>query len=367
MLYFDNAATSFPKPPCVKAACMEAFDNVGNPGRGAHTMAMWSARTVYMARESAGRLLNADPLRIVFALNDTMAMNEAISQVDGEILTTAMEHNSVLRTCHKRGNYRVVPAPYGELKAEDIISSITEQTKAVVMSHASNLTGEIYDIGKVGKVCSDKGILFIVDAAQTAGVVPIDVKEMHIDLLTFSGHKGTLGPMGTGVLFVDEKVKPRVFMAGGTGSRSHELVHPDTMPDVLEAGTVNVHGLAGLAAGIDYVLNYGVERILEHEQALTEMFIKGIESIPGIHIYRKNCKRVGTISLNVDGIDPSDLCGWLSEEDVCVRGGAHCAPLAHDSIGTHGTGAVRFSFGIFNTEDEIRKGIGILKAVCEEW
>ncbi len=366
MLYFDNAATSFPKPECVKAACIEAFDKAGNPGRGAHEMAMWSARTVYAAREKAGQLLNVDPLRIVFTLNDTMALNEAISQVDGEILTTAMEHNSVLRTCHKRGDYRVVPAPDGELKAEDIISSIGDRTKAVVMSHASNLTGEIYDIGKVGEVCAKKGILFIVDAAQTAGVVPIDAKAMHIDLLTFSGHKGPLGPTGTGVLYVSEAIRPKAFMAGGTGSRSHELVHPDTMPDVLEAGTVNVHGLAGLAAGIGYVLDYGVERIYEHEKKLTDMFIEGIKDIPGMHIYRKDCRRVGTLSLNVDQIESADLCDWLAEEGVCVRGGAHCAPLAHDSIGTGETGAVRFSFGIFNTEDEIREGIRILKSLCEE-
>ena len=367
MLYFDHAATSYPKPECVKKACMEAFENAGNPGRGSHSAALWSLRTIYSAREAAAKLFNAkSPMEIVFAQNATMALNMAISQADGEILTTAMEHNSVLRPCHARGNYRIVPAQNGILTPQAVIDAIGPDTKAVIMTHASNLTGEVYDIGTVGRYCREKGILFITDAAQTAGVVPIDVQEMGIDMLAFAGHKGPMGPTGTGGLYVNSRVKVRPLMRGGTGSKSHQLVQPEEMPDVLEAGTQNVHGIAGLKAGIEYVMEIGVERIFAHEKAMAKLFIDGISDIPGIEIYRRECVRTGTVAINIHDVDPADLTDALGEAGVCVRGGAHCTPLAHDAIGTGNRGAVRFSFGWSTTAEEVLEGVKILHALVKD-
>lgn len=364
MLYFDNAATSYPKPDCVKEACMQAFEYAGNPGRGSHAAALWSLRTIFNTRASAAKLFGVkDPMRIVFAQNATMALNMAISQIDGEIVTTAMEHNSVLRPCHCRGDYRIVPAKDGILTADAVIDAIGSDTKAVIMTHASNLTGEIYDIASVGRFCRDRGIVFIVDAAQSAGVVPIDVEKMCVDMLAFAGHKGLMGPAGTGGLYIQPNVSVRPFLRGGTGSKSHELVQPQEMPDVLEAGTQNVHGIAGLGAGIEYVLSIGVENILAHEQALARMFIDGVQDIPGIKIYRKDCVRTGTVAVNAAGADPADLTDALGEAGVCVRGGAHCAPLAHNAIGTGEMGAVRFSFGCMTTKEDVLEGIDIFRNI----
>lgn len=366
MLYFDHAATSFPKPKCVIEACADAMAHAGNPGRGAHTAALWSARCIYHTREAVGRLFGCSPDGVVFTQNATMALNEAITQIDGEILTTAMEHNSVLRPLYCRGGYRIVTAPGGVLEPDNVIRAITPETKAVIMTHASNLTGEIYDISAVGRACREKGILFIVDAAQTAGVVPVDVEAMCVDMLAFSGHKGTLGPTGTGGLVLGSRILNKEFdlrplLCGGTGSQSRSLKQPCDLPDLLEAGTQNVHGLAGLCAGISYILDIGVETILAHEQRLVKLFIDGIRSLPGMVIYRPDCRRVGTVALNVADVSPAELCEWLAMENVCVRGGAHCAPLAHDAIGTGESGAVRFSFGWTTTEQEVQKGIDILK------
>jgi len=360
MLYFDNAATSFPKPETVAAATNEAFLYAGNPGRGAHPMALWSLRTLHHTRELIAELFNASLMEVAFSANATMALNEAIHQIKGEIITTAMEHNSVLRPCYGRGNYRMVKADGGELKTEDILHTIGSCTKAVVMTHVSNLTGEIYDIRTIGRYCRKNNILFIVDAAQSAGVVPIDMQDMCIDMLAFSGHKGLMGPTGTGGLVVGKRVSLKPFIYGGTGSKSHDLSQPQEMPDVLESGTQNVHGIAGLAAGIEFVLSVGVRKILKHEQRLAGQFIEGISRIPGIKIYRKDCHRVGTVAINFEGVSAADVCDWLAERNVCVRGGIHCAPLAHDALGTGKSGAIRFSFGYFNTAEEIEQGVKLV-------
>ncbi len=364
MIYLDHAATSWPKPQSVMDACNDAFLHAGNPGRGAHEAALWSLRCMYETREVLARLFGCEPMQVTFAQNATMALNEAIAQIDGEIITTAMEHNSVLRPLHARGNYRVVLAPDGKLNAQDIIDTIGLETKAVIMTHASNLTGEIYDISKVGKACREKGILFIVDAAQTTGVVPIHMEDMCIDLLAFTGHKGLMGPTGTGGLIVGSRVRPKTFLYGGTGSQSHCLEHPKTFPDVLEAGTQNIHGIAGLGAGVRYVLDVGVDNILKHEQKLSTYFIEEISKIAGVTVYRPVCKRVGTISLNVEDVDSAQVCEWLAAAGVCVRGGAHCAPLAHEALQTSG-GAVRFSFGWMTTKEDVEKAIEVFREILE--
>lgn len=368
MLYFDYAATSFPKPESVKEACIQAMSEAGNPGRGSHRAAVKGLEILYEARAAARRLLNAeDDMCIFFAQNATMALNEAISQVKGHIVTTVMEHNSVLRPCHARGNVTYVGAIGGQLLAESVIEAITPETEAVVMSHASNLTGEIFDIAVVGKACRDRGVLFIVDAAQTAGCVPIDVQAMNIDMLVFSGHKGTFGPTGTGVLYVrPQAVRIKPFLYGGTGSKSYDLRQPEDFPDVLEAGTQNIHGLAGLTAGINYVLEAGVKNIKAHDSRMAALFIREVQKLPGAVVYRADCERTGTVALNFDGISPADLCEALGEKGVCVRGGAHCAPLAHRALGTERTGAVRFSFGWNTAKEEVLEGVSILKGLLAE-
>lgn len=365
MIYFDNAATSFPKPDAVIMACTAAMQMAGNPGRGSHKMALKGLELLYETREAVCRLIHGEsPLSVYFAQNATMALNEAIAQVDGEIVTTVMEHNSVLRPCHARGNTVYVPAPEGALSADDVISAISERTRAVVMCHASNLTGEIYDIGAVGRECRRRGILFIVDAAQTAGCVPLDVQAMAIDMLAFSGHKGTLGPTGTGALYIRPnccQLKP-VFR-GGTGSKSYEAVQPMMPPDILEAGTQNIHGLAGLKAGIEFVLGHGVENIHVHDSGLARLFIEEVSKIEGAVVYRPDCRRTGTVAVNFGAYESDDVCEALSEKGICVRGGAHCAPLAHKALGTQRSGAVRFSFGIFNTEAEVMESVHILREI----
>lgn len=365
MLYFDNAATSFPKPDCVIEACINAMQTAGNPGRGSHSMALKGLEILYEARRTVCRLIHGeDELSVYFAQNATMALNEAIAQIDGEIVTTVMEHNSVIRPCHVRGNTVYVQAPEGALMADAVISAISERTRAVVMSHASNLTGEIYDIGAVGMECRKRGILFIVDAAQTAGCVPVDVQAMSIDMLAFSGHKGTFGPTGTGVLYVRPgcgRLNPVFY--GGTGSESYAPKHPLTSPDIFEAGTQNIHGIAGLKAGIDFVLEAGVENIHEHDFRLARLFIEAVTEIDGVTVYRPDCIRTGTVAVNFRDIVSDELCEALGEAGVCVRGGAHCAPLAHKALGTQFKGAVRFSFGWFNTQAQVLEGVRIFKEI----
>jgi len=364
MIYFDNAATSWPKPPKVIDAINEACERAGNPGRGAHEAAIWSAHKIMEVREKLAELFCIEnPLRIAFMQNGTMALNTAITMCNGEILTTSMDHNSVLRPCHARGCYSVVDAESnGNLDAETIIAAITPSTGAVIMTHASNLTGTVYDIEKVGAECRRRGILFVVDAAQTAGVVPIDVGKMNIDILCFTGHKGLLGPQGTGGIYVAPNVKVKPLVYGGTGNQSYELKQPTDLPDGLEAGTQNTHGIAGLGAALNYVKAIGVEKIWEYEKMLTQHFTQGIKQIKGIIIYGdENASKVGVVSINFTGMDSSEMCNALSKQGICVRGGAHCAPLAHKTIGTQYQGAVRFSFGINNTIDEIDTALELIQ------
>ncbi|MBQ8827976.1 MAG: aminotransferase class V-fold PLP-dependent enzyme [Clostridia bacterium] len=364
MIYFDNAATSFPKPVCVKKAVEEAILNAGNPGRGVHSAAVWSAKAISHARETVARLFNIDDIsRIAFTLNATHALNIAVNFCKGEILTTSMEHNSVLRPCHARGFYRVIKADYmGRMNSSDIIRSISELTGAVIMTHASNVTGNIYDIEKVGSECKRRGILFIVDASQTAGVVPIDVKKMNIDVLCFAGHKGLYGLQGTGGIYVAPHVPTRPYMCGGTGNRSFDLVQPDEMPECFEAGTVNTHGVASLGAGAEYVMSVGVANILAHEQTLRKYFIEKACRIERIKIYGDlSGKAVGVVSIGHADFDPYEIGSFLASKDICVRAGIHCAPLAHRSIGSGEKGTVRFSFGYNNSKNEIDYAIDALK------
>ena len=363
MIYFDNAATGWPKPPQVFSAVSEALQKAGNPGRGAHASAAWAAQKVYSVREKLSVMFHIeDPLQIAFTLNATHALNIAVNLCRGEIVTTSMDHNSVLRPVIGRGYYNIVKAgSRGHLEASDIIRHISDLTGAVIMTHGSNVTGEVYDIAAVGEACRKRGILFIVDCAQTAGVIPIDVGKMNIDVLCFSGHKGLLGPQGTGGIYIRKGIPIRPFMLGGTGSKSFQLTQPAEMPDCFESGTVNVHGIAGLGAGIDHINEVGIDAIHRRETELRQYFIGKMKEIPGIRIYGKeDGEATGTVSVNATGTDSNQIAGLLAEKDICVRGGFHCAPLAHKSIGTDKNGTVRFSFGHKNTRNEIDRAVEVM-------
>ena len=364
MIYFDNAATSFPKPISVRKAVDEAILRAGNPGRGSHSAAIWSATEIYKTRENLADLFNIDdPLRIAFTLNATHALNIAVNLCKGEIITTSMEHNSVLRPCYQRGFFRIINADeYGRLNPRKIIKAMSSVTGAVIMTHASNVTGNIYDVAAVGEECRKRGILFIVDASQTAGVVPIDVKSMNIDVLCFAGHKGLYGMQGTGGIYVASYVPIRPYMSGGTGNRSFELKQPDEMPECFEAGTVNTHGIVSLGAGTSYVRNIGVSEIFRHEKMLRDYFIEKISRLENIVLYGNgDDEHVGVVSINVNRIDCGEVSSYLASRGICVRSGIHCAPLAHKTIGSGENGTVRLSFGYNNTKKEVDYTFDMLK------
>ena len=366
MIYFDNAATGWPKPPMVSVAVSEALQKAGNPGRGAHVSAAWAAQKVYSVREKLSEMFHIDdPLQIAFALNATHALNIAVNLCRGEIVTTSMDHNSVLRPVISRGYFNIVKADrQGHIDALDVIRHISDLTGAVIMTHGSNVTGEVYDIEAVGAACRTRGILFIVDCAQTAGVIPIDVNSMCIDVLCFSGHKGLLGPQGTGGIYIRKGIPIRPFMLGGTGSKSFQLTQPTEMPDCFESGTVNAHGIAGLGAGIDYINKVGIDNIHSKETNLRQYFIGKMQEIPGVKVYgSENVNTTGTVSINIKEGDSSNIASILAENNICVRGGFHCAPLAHKSLGTDKNGTVRFSFGYENTRDEIDNTADIIRQI----
>ena len=368
-MYFDNAATSWPKPWEVIGKVNDALLKAGNPGRGSHEAALWSSNIIYKARQQLAALFGlSDPLCIGFAENATGALNFAINQIKGNIITTEMDHNSVLRPCFSRGNVTLVPADKnGNLDMDYFLEAITKDTGAVVMTHASNVTGNIYDIKAIGEKCKEKGVLFIVDAAQTAGVVPIDLNDMYIDMLCFTGHKGLLGPQGTGGIAVREGLDLKAFKMGGSGSNSFDIKHPSEMPDVAEAGTLNTHGIAGLIAGVNFVREYGINNIYKHEKYLSLLFMKNIKDIDGITIYGDFSRdHVGIVSVNIGDMDSSEVCSQLAGYDILVRGGIHCAPYAHRALGTSKTGTVRFSFGVMNSEEEVIKATKILRMIKAE-
>lgn len=372
-MYFDHAATSWPKPWEVVGKVNDALLKAGNPGRGSHEAALWSADIVFQTREAVADLFGVkNPLQIGFTENATGALNFAIAQIEGPVITTAMEHNSVLRPCYAKGKdmLTIIPADNkGDLDLDFFVQQIRKhRPKGVVMTHASNVTGTIYDVARIGAECRKQNILFIVDASQTAGVVPIHMEQLQADMICFTGHKGLLGPQGTGGIAVREglKVPLKPYKKGGSGSNSFAKEHPNDMPDAVEAGTLNTHGIAGLLAGVRYVKRYGVERIFQHEEMLADLFRQRIADIPGIELYG-NPKRphVGIVSLNMPGMDSSECSQLLADRQIFVRGGSHCAPLAHAALGTVETGAVRFSFGVMNDKKEVEQAAIFLHKMGE--
>ena len=378
MIYFDNAATTMRKPDCVVQAVTEAMCSLGNSSRGVHSGALSASRTIYETRAALAQLFGAEsPERIAFTANSTQALNIAIKGVlnPGEhVITTALEHNSVLRPLYEMEDLGVqltiLPAdPMGNIRCEDLEKEIRCNTKAIVTTHGSNLTGNLLDIGRIGEIAGRHGLIYIVDASQTAGVFDIDVQKMHIDILCFTGHKGLLGPQGTGGIYVREGVAVRPLLSGGSGVQTYLHSHPPQMPTLLEAGTLNGHGIAGLGAAIRYLQETGLDTIRAKEQNLMIAFYEAVREISGITVYgdfsTKN--RCAIVSLNVRNYDSGEVSSALSTEyGIATRPGAHCAPLMHKALGTVKQGAVRFSFSHYNTKEEIKIAVAALRELAQE-
>ena len=365
MIYLDNAATTLHKPEAVKKAVAEAFDVMGNAGRGASAPALDASRIIYGTREKLARFFHAENAnRIVFTANSTESLNIAVKGLispGDHVITTVLEHNSVLRPlyeCRENGAEITVLGcdEKGNISYEEMESAVRADTKAVICTHASNLTGNMIDLRRVGAIAREKGILFIVDASQTAGVYPIDVQRLGIDVLCFTGHKSLLGPQGTGGMYVRTGVEIRPLLSGGSGVDTYNPHHPAVMPTALEAGTLNGHGIAGLGAAVSYLEETGLDSVREKELSLMWRFYEGVSRIPAVKIYGdfETGRRCPIVSLNIVDYDSSEVSDELNiGYGIVTRPGAHCAPLMHRALGTVSQGAVRFSFSHFNTEEEI--------------
>ncbi len=376
MIYLDNAATTYPKPTAVYQNVMRAMIEYGaNPGRGSHAMAIEGARVIYETRELLAELFNLDdPMKVIFTFNATDGLNQAIKGVLNQgdhVITTTMEHNSVLRPIkelekHGVENTIVQCASDGSVRVEDIEAAVRDNTKLVVTTHVSNLTGTIMPIEEIGQMCKRKNILYLVDGSQSAGVLEIDMKKQNIDLLAVPGHKGLLGPQGTGALMINCDAEIKQLREGGTGSESSSMIQPDFYPDKLESGTHNLPGIAGLNAGIKYILEEGTKSIYSHEKELLEIFIDEVKKNAKIEIYGPEDIniRCGVIPINIEGIDSSEVAFMLDTQyGIAVRPGLHCAPLAHKTIGTEKIGAVRFGIGPFNKKSDIMDAVKALNEI----
>jgi cysteine desulfurase/selenocysteine lyase len=379
IIYLDNAASSWPKPDETWMAMEHFMRSVGaNPGRSGHRLSIEAGRIIIEAREALAELFGIDdPLHIVFTRNATESLNLAIYgllQPSGHCITTSMEHNSVmrpLRAMEKKGvELTIIPcSPHGELDPLEIEKAILSNTRLIITTHASNIVGTLMPVAEVGDIARAHGIPYSIDAAQTAGAYPIDVEAMKIDLLAFTGHKSVYGPQGTGGLYIreglEEKLKP--LMRGGTGSRSESQEQPDFMPDKYESGTPNTVGIAGLGAGARFCLSQGVAHIREREEGLTRMLIEGLGSIPGVLVH--GCgdakKQVAICSFTTQDLSPSEITMELDEEfGIMSRPGLHCAPIAHQTIGTSPHGTVRLSAGYFTTEEEISLALEAVEKIA---
>lgn len=377
MIYLDSSATSFLKPPQVAEAVFRSFNTIGNAGRGAHAPTLNASRLIYDTREKLAALFGTpDPSRIAFTCNATEALNIAIHGAihPGEhVITTACEHNSVLRPLYlkeKEGTeLTIIPADKkGRIRYDLLESSVKSNTSAIVLTHACNLSGNVTDLAFVSNFAKKHGLLLIVDASQTAGSLPINVVKMGIDILCFTGHKGLFGPQGTGGLYVREGLTLSPLKSGGSGIHSFDRQHPTDMPTALEAGTLNGHGIAGLNAGLDYILSTGVKNIHAKEISLARRFVNGISDISDLKLYGDIDAPLRTpiISLNIGSMSSASVSDILWEDyEICVRAGAHCAPLMHKTFGTEKQGAVRFSFSCFNTETEIDTAIRAMHEIAE--
>ena len=381
IIYFDNAATSWPKPEAIIRAVDSCLrETGGSPGRSGHSLSIDAGRIIFDAREALAGLLGIDdPLRIILTANATEALNIAVLGLlkpGDHVITSSMEHNSVmrpLRAMEARGvELTTLPcSTTGELDPSVVVPAIKKNTKAIFLTHASNVTGTIIPVADIGRIASEHGLVFCVDAAQTAGALPIDIGAMDIDLLAFTGHKSLFGPQGTGGLYIRKDLEQVIspLMRGGTGSRSEYEEQPDFMPDKFESGTPNTSGYAGLTAGIEFILSQGLDTINAHEKHLTELFLQGIGNLDGVTIYghKDASRRIAVVSFNIRGMNPAKAALELDERfGIMSRPGLHCAPSAHKTIGTFPAGAVRFSFSYFNTVEEINQAVDAVRFLANQ-
>ena len=380
-IYFDNAATSWPKPDGMIKAMIDFNSSIGaNPGRSGHRMSIDSGRIIFNTRDLISRIIGvSDPLQIILTRNATEALNIVINgllQPGDHVITTSMEHNSVirpLRNLQKAGvELDIVKCSLsGELNPDVIEKNIKKNTKAIFITHASNVTGMIMPVAEIAAIAKKHNIILCVDAAQTAGAITINAEEIGIDILAFTGHKSLYGPQGTGGLYIRKGLESQIrpLMCGGTGSMSEFEEQPDFMPDKFEAGTPNTIGIAGLGAGIEHILSTGVENIRDKEVEFTKLFIEGLQSIKGVFFYGNPdaAKRMPVVSFNIENMSPSDVSFELDENfDIMSRPGLHCAPLAHRTTGTYPQGTVRFSFGFYNTQEQILQSLKAIELLCNK-
>ena len=378
MIYLDNAATTLHKPPQVAEAVLHAMTTMGNAARGAHSGALEASRTVFGTREKLARLFacqRAD--HVVFTANSTEALNIAISGLihkGDHVISTDCEHNSVLRPLYRLEEERGVKLDFvpadrrGLVDYADFERLMRPDTRAVVCTHCSNLTGNILDIGRIAGIAHSRGVLLIVDASQTAGTVPIDMQALGVDVLCFTGHKGLMGPQGTGGLCIRPDVEIDPWKVGGSGVHSYDRHQPKEYPTRLEAGTLNSHGIAGLSAALDVILERGVADIQRAEHALMQRFYDGVRGISGVTVYGDFSapERGAIVALNIRDYDSSAVSDELAVTyGIATRPGAHCAPRMHAALGTTEQGAVRFSFSCYNTEQEVDAAIAAVRAIAE--
>jgi cysteine desulfurase family protein len=379
MIYLDNAATSYHKPKSVADAVYQALLGMGNSGRGAYEASLEAGRILLQTRIEIAQLFHiSSPSRVVFTSNATESLNLAIQGLlhsGDHCITTAMEHNSVLRPLYlmEEQGVELTILPLTEKGTIDISMlemAIKENTRAIVITHASNVTGNGNNINRIGEICDRNKVLFILDASQSAGLLPIDMLKQKISVLCCSGHKGLMGPQGTGVLALGETVKPTALKVGGTGVDSYSHGMPLGLPEALEAGTQNSHGIAGLYAACRYIKEYGQDKIYHKARSHAERFYSEILRIPGIKVYgdMEAEHRVPVIALNIRDIDSGVITDELYQRyEIATRSGAHCAPLLHEAFHTKEQGMVRFSFSHFNTEEEISKAVSALSYLAEEY
>ena len=377
LIYLDNAATTLHKPPQVAEAVKQAILTAGNAARGAHGASMQASRTVFETRQKLARLLGCPQAdHVVFTANSTMALNIAITGIlspGDHAISTDLEHNSVLRplyALHEQGvALSFVPADkQGRVRYEDFASLFRPNTKAVICTHASNLTGNMLDLACIAAMAHEHGALLVVDASQTAGAVPIDMTAMGVDVLCFTGHKGLMGPQGTGGLCIRPGVEIRPLLRGGSGVHSFDRQQPAAYPTRLEAGTLNSHGIAGLDAAVDYLLSEGVAAIEKREQALMRRFYENVCDIDGVQVYGDFAapQRAAIVALNIRDYDSAEIADVLfADYGIATRPGAHCAPRMHQALGTVQQGVVRFSFSVFNTEDEVDAAIQAVRELAQ--
>lgn len=376
MIYLDNAATSWPKPDRViseMTRCMKEY--CANPGRGSHKLSSASGIALSKTREIIAEFFNiSDPMRLCFTKNATEALNIAIHGMlnpGDHVITTCMEHNSVIRPLKTLERDKGIQLTilkgnrFGEIDLQELENSIKTNTRLIVSTLSSNVNGIIMPVADMARISRERGIIFLLDASQGAGSIKIDVKAMNIDLMAFSGHKGLLGPQGTGGLYIGERAKIKPLMQGGTGSKSEFLYQPDILPDMIESGTLNLPGIVGLACGVEFIKTFGAENIRIYKHMLVKRLHEGICGLKGITLYNRPEaeKNSGIVAFNFDWADSSEIAYLLDKKyDIATRAGLHCAPIAHETLGTLEKGIVRISLGCFNTIQEIN---AVVKAIEE--